>query len=64
MPQLRRLGVGMLLLVGLAFAAFGVDDLRILWGLYQMGAGLGIPAGLVTIGVAGSALCFPGLRSG
>jgi len=28
MSRLRRLGVLMLLLVGLAFAAFGVDDLR------------------------------------
>lgn len=138
MSRLRRLGVGMLLLVGLAFAAFGVDDLRmdapppmheryfaripggaapeveslvlymfdgqgglflgsglallvlaagpirrgersalaaaaaivvcgsagILWGLYQMGAGLGIPAGLLAVGVAGAALCFPGSRSG
>jgi hypothetical protein len=27
-PLLRRLGVAMLALVGLAFAAFGVDDLR------------------------------------
>lgn len=136
MPHARRVGVALLMLVGVAFSAFGVDDLRmaapppmqerylarvpgvvapeveslvlymfdgqgglflgsglallvlaaapirrgdghalaaalaivvcgsagILWGLYQMGAGLGIPAALLAMGVAGSALCVPGSR--
>jgi hypothetical protein len=135
---LHRLGIAMLALVGLAFAAFGVDDLRmsdpppmheryfaripggvpaevedlvlymfdgqgglflgsglavlvlaagplrkgdrhalaaaslivlcgsagILWALHQMGAGLGIPAALLAIGLAGAGLCAARSRAG
>jgi hypothetical protein len=131
MTPLRRLGVALLMLVGLAFSAFGVDDLRmtapppmheryfaripggaspevaslvlymfdgqgglflgsglavlvlsagpirrgdrhalaaaflivlcgsagVIWCLHQMGAGLGIPVGLLAVGLAGSVLC-------
>jgi hypothetical protein len=78
-PLLRRLGVAMLALVGLAFAAVGVDDLRlpappplhvlggsagILWALHQVGAGVRIPVGLLAIGLAGAGLCLPRPRAG
>jgi hypothetical protein len=56
-----RRGDGHALAAALAIVVCG--SAGILWALYQMAAGLGIPAALLVIGVAGSELCLPGSRA-